>query len=186
MPFTSRTLCSSLSYQVRLCACVCVFQSHEGASDRNGGLPRHLPYCSSSGFQAAKSSEASPRVTSLHSNLSTRPPVSQCFLFQLMPRGRNSKLLVCCKSDASILCILILENRQSKSARLAHLTESSTKPSGASEISTEHIASVCRWLYVSLQLDMWHRYDQTTANKPFRSRQNIWFIGKIGNNSKWI
>lgn len=91
MPFTSRNLCSSLSYQVRL-ARVCVFQSHEGASDRNGGLPRHLPYCSSSGFQAAKSLEASPRVTSLHSNLSTRPPVSQCFLFHLMPRGRLTEI----------------------------------------------------------------------------------------------
>lgn len=88
MRFTLCNLCSSLSYQVLVCVCVCVLRRHESASDRNGSLPRHLPYCSSGGFQAAKSSEVSPRVTSLHSSLSTGPPVSHCYLFHLMPRGR--------------------------------------------------------------------------------------------------
>lgn len=35
-----------------------------------------------------QSSEASPRVMGLQSNLSTRPPVSHPYLFQLTPRGR--------------------------------------------------------------------------------------------------
>lgn len=39
------------------------------------------------------SSEASPRVMGLQSNLSTGPPVSQRYLFQLMPRGRPTEIV---------------------------------------------------------------------------------------------
>lgn len=101
--FTSCNLCSSLSYQV----CFCEVKSHEGASDRNGGLPGHSPQCSSGGFQTAKCSEASPRMTGLHSNLSTRPPVSQRYLFQLMPKGRLLEI-VCALSVASVMFHFLL------------------------------------------------------------------------------